>query len=315
MATERRGEIHDIGYQRYEGPREGRRRALIALWIDGMRTALGLGRGTKAKILPLLLIASAILPAAILVIIASINGGPPAPGTPPNHALYDSIVLMLVLLFSAIIAPELLCADRRSQVLQLYLVRPLSPADYLAGRWLAFLTIVLALVYFGQSVLFIGLTLNAEEPLTYVRENWLDVPRFLVAGAIVSVFATTIPLAVAGFASRRAYAAAFVIGLIFISSAVANPLAICTERQTHMEDNVVVLDRCEPVTGESAKWIGLLDLTNVPKHLNDKILGQVVPSDVALQVAELPDAVPITWYLVLTVGPALLVLRRYQRIA
>ena len=51
-------------------------------------------------------------------------------------------------------------------------------------------------MYFGQSVLFIGLTLNAEEPLTYIRENWLDVPRFLAAGAIVSVFATTIPLAV-----------------------------------------------------------------------------------------------------------------------
>ena len=315
MEAERRGEIHDIGYQRYEGPREGRRRTLIALWTDGMRTALGLGRGTKAKILPVLLFASAILPAAILVIIASLNAGAPQPGAPSNHAVYDTIVLILVLLFSAIIAPELLCADRRSQVLQLYLVRPLSPADYLAGRWLAFFTIVLALVYFGQSVLFVGLTLNAEEPLTYLRENWLDVPRFLAAGAIASVFATTIPLVVAGFTSRRAYAAAFVIGLIFISAAVANPLASCTEQQTHMEGNVVVLDRCEPVTGEYAKWISLLDLGSVPRHLNDKILGQVEPSDLSLQVAEFHDAVPIVWYLVLTVGPALLLLRRYQRIA
>ena len=315
METERRGEIHDIGYQRYEGPREGRRRALIALWIDGMRTALGLGRGTKAKILPLLLIASAILPAAILVIIASVSSGPLVPGAPSNHAVYDTIVLVLVMLLSAIIAPELLCADRRSQVLQLYLVRPLSPADYLAGRWLAFLTIVLGLVYVGQSVLFVGLTLNAEVPLDYVRENWLDVPRFLAAGAIGSIFATTIPLAVAGFASRRAYAAAFVIGLIFISSAVANPLAACTERQTRMEDNVVVLERCEPVTGEYAKWIGLLDLGSAPGHLNGNILGWVEPSELSLQVAELPAAVPIAWYLVLTVGPALLLWRRYQRIA
>ena len=315
MEAERRGEIHDIGYQRYEGPREGRRRTLIALWTDGMRTALGLGRGTKAKILPVLLFASAILPAAILVIVASMSSGPLVPGTASNHAIYDGIVLMLVLLFSAIIAPELLCADRRSQVLQLYLVRPLSPADYLAGRWLAFFTILLALVYFGQSVLFVGLTLNAEEPLTYIRENWLDVPRFLAAGAIASVFATTIPLAVAGFASRRAYAAVFVIGLIFISSAVANPLVACTERQTHMEGNVVVLDRCEPITGEYAKWIGLLDLGSVPGHVNGKILGSVEPSDLSLQVEEFPAAVPIAWYLVLTVGPALLLLRRYQRIA
>ena len=185
----------------------------------------------------------------------------------------------------------------------------------MAGRWLAFFTILLALVYFGQSVLFIGLTLNAEEPLTYIRENWLDVPRFLAAGAIASVFATTIPLAVAGFAARRAYAAAFVIGLIFISSAVANPLVACTERQTHMEGNVVVLDRCEPITGEYAKWIGLLDLGSVPGHVNGKILGWVEPSDLSLQMAEFPAAVPIAWYVVLTVGPALLLLRRYQRIA
>ncbi len=315
MAAEPRGEIHDIGYQRYEGPREGRSRALIALWINGMRTALGLGRGTRAKVLPILLFASAILPAAILVLIEAIGGTSPTAEGPSVHALYDSIVLILVLIFSAIIAPELLCADRRSQVLQLYLVRPLSPADYLAGRWLAFFTIVLALVYFGQSVLFIGLTLNAEEPLTYIRENWLDVPRFLAAGAIASVFATTIPLAVAGFAARRAYAAAFVIGLIFISSAVANPLVACTERQTHMEGNVVVLDRCEPITGEYAKWIGLLDLGSVPGHVNGKILGWVEPSDLSLQMAEFPAAVPIAWYVVLTVGPALLLLRRYQRIA
>ena len=314
MEAERRGEIHDIGYQRYEGPREGRSRALIALWINGMRTALGLGRGTRAKVLPILLFASAILPAAILVLIEAMGGGSPTAEGPSVHAIYDSIVLILVLLFSAIIAPELLCADRRSQVLQLYLVRPLSSADYLAGRWLAFFTIVLALVYFGQSVLFIGLTLNAEEPLTYLRENWLEVPRFLAAGAIASVFATTIPLAVAGFAARRAYAAAFVIGLIFISSAVANPLVACTERQTHMEGHVVVLDRCEPITGEYAKWIGLLDLGSVPGHVNGKILGWVEPSDLSLQMAEFPAAVPIAWYVVLTVGPALLLLRRYQRI-
>ena len=314
MATEPRGEIHDIGYQRYEGPREGRSRALIALWINGMRTALGLGRGTRAKVLPILLFASAILPAAILVLIEAIGGTSPTAEGPSVHALYDSIVLILVLIFSAIIAPELLCADRRSQVLQLYLVRPLSPADYLAGRWLAFFTIVLALVYLGQSILFAGLVLNAEEPLTYIRENWLDVPRFLAAGAVVSIFATTIPLVVGGFASRRAYAAAFVIGLIFISAAVANPFTSCTQRQTHMEGNVVVLDRCEPATGEWAKWIGLLDLGSVPRHVNDMILGNVEPSDLSLLVGELHDAIPIVWYIVLTAGPALLLLRRYQRI-
>ena len=50
-------------------------------------------------------------------------------------------------------------------------MRPLTSTDYVAGRWLAFFTIVLTLVYSGQIVLFVGLTLAAGEPLTYVREN------------------------------------------------------------------------------------------------------------------------------------------------
>ena len=205
MAAQSRGELYDIGYRRYEGPREGRNRARFALWTNGLRTALGIGRGARAKILPILLFASITVPAVVIVMIASFAEGFGASDVAgvPGYADYYDVVSILILLFSAIIAPELLCADRRSQVLQLYLVRPLTSTDYVAGRWLAFFTIVLALVYSGQIVLFVGFTLAAEEPLTYVRENWLDAPRFLAAGAVIAVFTTTIPLAVSGFTDRR----------------------------------------------------------------------------------------------------------------
>ena len=43
--TEYRSEVFDLGYQHYKGPREGQMRARKAIWINGMRTALGLGRG------------------------------------------------------------------------------------------------------------------------------------------------------------------------------------------------------------------------------------------------------------------------------
>ena len=173
MAAQSRGELYDIGYRRYEGPREGRNRARFALWTNGLRTALGIGRGARAKILPILLFASITVPAVVIVMIASFAEGFGASDVAgvPGYADYYDVVSILILLFSAIIAPELLCADRRSQVLQLYLVRPLTSTDYVAGRWLAFFTIVLALVYSGQIVLFVGFTLAAEEPLTYVREE------------------------------------------------------------------------------------------------------------------------------------------------
>ena len=315
MTAQPQGEIYDIGYRRYEGPREGRNRARFALWTNGVRTALGLGRGTRAKILPILLFASTMIPAAVFVILASFAEDFGGSDVVPGHADYYNIVSVLVLVFSAIIAPELLCADRRSQVLQLYLVRPLTPTDYVAGRWLAFFTIVLALVYSGQVVMFVGFTFAATEPLDYIRENWLDVPRFLAAGAVVAVFVTTIPLAVSGFTARRAYAAGFVIGLFFISTAAANSLTTCTEREVRIENGVTTVDRCEAVTGQWAKWIGLADFGSVPSHINGMIFDEVSDSDLARQVSQLNDAVPIAWYILLTVGPAALLLRRYQKAA
>ena len=278
-----------------------------------MRTALGLGRGAPAKILPMLLFAATMAPAVVIVIVASFAEGFGASNGAgvPGHADYYDLASILTLLFSAIIAPELLCADRRSQVLQLYLVRPLTTTDYVAARWLAFFTIVLVLVYSGQIVLFVGLTLAAGEPLTYVRENWLDVPRFLAAGAVIAVFTTTIPLAVSGFTNRRAYAAGFVIGLFIISAAVANSLTGCTTIQVVGE---VVEERCETVTGRWAKWIALAELGAVPANVSDMIFGETPDSSqAARQVSELNDAIPVAWYVVLTVGPAVLLLWRYRK--
>ena len=316
MAAQSRGELYDIGYRRYEGPREGRNRARFALWTNGLRTALGIGRGARAKILPILLFASITVPAVVIVMIASFAEGFGASDVAgvPGYADYYDVVSILILLFSAIIAPELLCADRRSQVLQLYLVRPLTSTDYVAGRWLAFFTIVLALVYSGQIVLFVGFTLAAEEPLTYVRENWLDAPRFLAAGAVIAVFTTTIPLAVSGFTNRRAYAAGFVIGLFIISSAVAHSLTGCIEREVVVEDGEVVVDRCEAVTGRWAKWIALAEFGAVPAHVSDMIFDEPHDSsDAARQVSDLNDAIPVAWYVVLTAGPAALLLWRYRK--
>ena len=74
--TQTSGELYDLGYQHYQGPREGRMRARKAVFVDGVRTILGLGHGALAKVLPILLFGSAVLPAVILSLIASITGGP-----------------------------------------------------------------------------------------------------------------------------------------------------------------------------------------------------------------------------------------------
>jgi len=302
-----RGEVFDLGYRHYQGPREGRMRARKALWVNGVRTALGLGRGWPSKILPIFLFVAVMIPAFVGIIIASqVQAGDDF----VSHADYYQIVSVILLLFSAIIAPELLCTDRREGVIQLYLVRPLTTTDYLAGRWLAFLSVTLALVYVGQVLLFAGFILAADSPLDYIRDNWLDVPRFLLAGLAVAVFTTTIPMAVSAFTTRRAYAAAFVIGLFIISIPVSDILGGCTEHQDGRRTEAA--QDCDRVTGDAAPWFALISIPQVPMHLNELIFNE--DDDSSFVIRELPDIVPVAWFLLLTIGPGFVLWWRYQRL-
>ena len=299
MTTEARGEVFDLGYHHYEGAREGRAGARRALWKNGMRTAFGLGRGGRAKILPGLFVFALLITALILALVAA-NLERIAPGLEevvdiPSHSDYYGIVSIILGIFSAIIAPELLCSDRRDGMLSLYLVRPLTSTDYVLGRWLAFFTITLVLLYLGQIFMLVGLTLGAAEPFTYLRENWLDVPRFVGAGFAVALFMTTIPMAVASFTTRRAYAAAFVIGLYMISGGFAGSLS-----QFLGED--------------TGRWIALLNIGNVPVYVNDLIFNEVSSVTQEDFARNVPATIRVLWYLVLTAGPGLILWRRYRRI-
>lgn len=316
--TEARGEVYDLGYQRYDGPREGRARARRAIFENGVRTVLGLGRGPRAKIMPTLLFVGAMTPAIVFVIILSVAG--PLAGFLPGPADYYQVVSIIMILFAAIMAPELLCPDRRDNVIHLYLVRPLTPTDYVLGRFLAFFVIVLVLAYSGQIVLQLGLVLTASNPMDYLRDNWLDIPRFLVAGVLFAAFIAVVPLAVAALTTRRAVAAAFVIGLFLITSAVAEGLteeAHCHELEQpdgRVESECTPGREGEAVTGDAAKWFALISFRDVPIRVNDMIFDRENESTTARAAAELPDVIPIGVYLLFTIGPGFVLWWRYQRI-
>jgi ABC-2 type transport system permease protein len=304
--TQRTGELFDLGYQHYDGPREGRMLARKAVFSDGFRTTLGLGRGPMAKVLPMLLFGAAMAPAIIIALINSLSDGLlPLPG----HDEYYQVVSIVLLIFAAIIAPELLCPDRRNGVISLYLVRPLSITDYVAARWLAFFAITLLLVYPGQIILLAGLILSASYSLEYIGDNWLDIPRILAAGLLLAAFITTLPLAVSVFTDRRALASAFVIGLFVISSAAGGILTGCDERHGPQDEST-----CEPITGGSAKWLGLVDVSRTPTNVNNMIFGVEDEGRRARLTAELPRIVPIGWYVILTGGLGAALWFRYWRL-
>ncbi|MCY4528680.1 MAG: NADH-quinone oxidoreductase subunit J [Chloroflexi bacterium] len=313
--TEARGEIFDIGYQHYDGPRNGRLHAVWSLWMNGFRTTLGLGRGTLAKLLPFGMLIATVAPAVGVVLLATIFG--PEEDIIPSHEDYYGLISILLLLFSAIVAPELIIPDRRSGVINLYLVRPITAIDYVAARWASFLGLSLILVYSGQVLLLIGFLLTAGDPVDYLRDNWLDIPKFLAAGALVALFVTTIPLAVSSFTTRRTYAAAVVIAVFVISVPVAGMLTSSdcefSERTTSEGANVQT-SRCEYVTGDAAKWFALLDVGRAPIILSNMIFDAEGTGDPVWRLIDAHHpSIPILWYALLVLGPGALLFLRYRR--
>ena len=168
---------------------------------------------------------------------------------------------------------------------------------------------------FGQVVLLIGLTLAAEDALDHLRDNWLDIPRFILAGAAVAVFTATLPLAVSAFTTRRAYAAAFVIGVFIISAIVGGALSECDEEQRQSSPRggeIRIETRCEPATGDAAKWFALISIPQVPMHVNDLIFDVEEEDRTNMVVSDLPDVVPVGWYLLLTAGMGFALWWRYR---
>ena len=314
--TQSTAEIYDLDYQHYDGPREGRSRAVRSLWVNSFRTILGLGRGARAKILPGLMFLFVVAPAAGIVLIASITGDSDAL---LSHEDYYSLISIFLLLFSAIIAPEVLIPDRREGVISLYLVRPLTILDYVAARWSAFAVVAFGLALSGQTLLFIGFLLAADNPAEYLRDNWLDVPRFVAGGAVVALFITTIPMAVSAFTTRRAYAAAFVIAVFVITSTVANILTAetCTGEVVVQDAGVVIGDAedCDRVAGDFSKWFSLLDVGNAPIQMSNMIFDKEPVSSNELLAAELNSVVRVAWYALLVIGPGALLLMRYRRMS
>ena len=314
---ERDAEVFDLGYQHYTGPREGRNRARMALFQNGVRTILGIGRGGRAKILPVLLFLGVMSPAVVFVIILSFIGEAGADFI-PGPADYYGIVGVVLIIFSAIMAPELLGPDRRDNVLPLYLVRPLTSTDYILARFLAFFVIALALVYAGQIVLQAGLILTADSQIDYIRDNWTDVLRILFVGIVVALFISVAPMSVAAFTTRRAYAAAFVIAVWLLTTSVTNALTseTCTSETVSSNGTVISSsEECSPLTGDWAPYIGLLDVGSVSDNISAIVFDTEPEGPSMMAVAELDNnAWPIGAYLAFTGIPALLLWNRYRRI-
>ena len=210
--------IHDIGYQRYTGPRLGRAHAVQSLYVHGLRTVFGLGRGAKAKVFPWLIIGVLVLWAVIIIAIRSLAGA----DAPPIVSYRGFVTSMAypVMMFLAICAPELVSRDLRDKVLPLYFSRPLSRIDYALTKLGTLMTAVLLLLGAPQLLIFLGAVFNRKDGFSGAVSELGDMGKGLTSALVYAVVLSGLSLLIASLSGRRAFGAAGIVAVFLISTPI-----------------------------------------------------------------------------------------------
>jgi ABC-2 type transport system permease protein len=213
------GVIHDLGYRRYDGPRLGHAQIVRALIWHSFRSAFGIGRGVKAKIIPILACIAMLLPAFVNAFAVSRG----------NSRLFGYDVytpqlrVIVVTIFIAAQAPELVSRDLRSHVLPLYFSRPIRRGDYPLAKYIALTLALLLLIEVPLLVLYVGTIASAKNGHAVWNETKALIPG-LGVGLMWAVLMAAVGLVLASLTGRRAYATGIVAISCFLTWTVSEVL-------------------------------------------------------------------------------------------
>lgn len=217
LPTTSTAEIHDLGYRRYDGAREGGRGAFRALYWQGFRTIWGIGRPLKAKVVPVFVPVVTMLPVLGSLAASSASNGQ----LPIRYAMLFTPQLILFVLFAAAQVPEVLSRDQQHRVLPLMLTRNLTRSRYALARLLAVWSALLCLTCAPLLFTWIGEIGIATVPSTAFREGLPKLSRVALMAALPAFTFGAVAAAIASITPRRAWATAGIIGTFLVLTAVA----------------------------------------------------------------------------------------------
>jgi len=131
----------------------------------------------------------------------------------PSYADYYGFVAATIYLFAGFISPELLCTERRTGMLGVYLASPLDRPTYLLGKALAVFLLLLLVTLGPPLLMLIAFSLQNLGPDGFAE--WMRVfGRILAASAVTGGLYTAVSLAVAATTDRSTTATAAILALI-----------------------------------------------------------------------------------------------------
>ena len=260
-----------------------------------MRRAVGIRRSWRQKFAPFVLLGIVTIPAIVNVGIGYVTRNQPLLDRFEIITYRDYVgVSSALLLFVALVAPDVICPDRRHHVLPLMFARPLTGRDYVVAKVGAITTILFLFSFLPQVVLFVGNMLVSDNALDYFKDHLDVLWQVPVAVAALAVYYAVVGLAIASLTDRRIVAGAAIIGLFLVTS--ISSAILVGEDHRYNEGTLAAL----------------INVLAVPLYVRDLVfLGHVDPGSDLGGAANGGLFVMIEFVVVLLVGIAVL-LHRYR---
>jgi ABC-type transport system involved in multi-copper enzyme maturation permease subunit len=212
--------IHDQGYQRYLGTRSAIGRSWQVMTRAGVMAVV-----TKRIFIAMMLWAWApFIYRAIQIYVSQVFAQAAflAPKGETFREFLDQQGLF-VFFVTIYIGAGLIANDRRANALQLYLSKPMTSAEYIAGK-LAILVIFLVSVTFLPAMMLLLTQAILAGSLTFIRNNLYLLPAITVFSAAQVLLASTTMLALSSLSKSARFVAVMYAGLFFFTLALFNAL-------------------------------------------------------------------------------------------
>jgi ABC-2 type transport system permease protein len=217
--------IHDQSYRRYQGRKEGARGAWTVIAHHGITAIL-----KRRTFLGLLLIAW--MP--FIVRAMQIYGAATFPQvtmlamTAESFRDFFDLQSLFVFFVTIYVGAGLIANDRRANALQLYLSKPLTRTEYVAGK-MAILVVFLLLVTWLPGMLLLVLQALFAGSFTFVRENAFLVPAITVFSLVQVLTAAFSMLALSSLSTSSRFVAVLYAGLVLFTRAMFEVLRGLTD--------------------------------------------------------------------------------------
>jgi ABC-2 type transport system permease protein len=216
--------IHDQGYRRYGGHRAPHGRTW---WVIARSGIVSLAR--KRMFLGLLLVAW--IPFIVYAVRFYLAANfpqmallAPTAGTFREFFAWQGVFVFFVTIY---VGAGLVANDRRANALQIYLSKPLTRAEYVAGKAMVLLVFLLGVTWLPAMLLLL-LQVLFSGSLAFLRGNLFLLPAITLY-AFVLVFSSTFAmLALSSLSKSSRFVGIMYAGLMFFTAAMYNALRAMT---------------------------------------------------------------------------------------